>query len=182
MATRAGPKIPGKITPKALEKAALFHLERRALTEAQLRKALVDKVRRAERHHGAVPEARAWIDEVVARCLRSGLVDDARVAAGRALALRDRGTSRRGVLLKLKQKGVDVAVAERALDDVDSATAADPGAAELEAARAFVRRRRLLDRVARGERDKALAALSRQGFSFEVAKRALLPDDDVDRP
>lgn len=159
-------KIPGRISPQSLERAALFHLERRALTEAQLRRSLMQKVRRAERHHGTYPDAAVWIEALIARCLRSGLLDDERLATTRALGLRDRGTSRRGVLMKLRQKGVDENTAARALEEVDAITGAD---AELTAALAYVRRRRLGNK----ERDRALAALARQGFSFDVARRAL---------
>lgn len=171
------PKVPGKISPASLERSALFHLERRALTESQLRRSLGQKVRRAERHHGPCPEAATWIDDVIARCLRSGLLDDRRVATGRALALRERGTSRRGVMQKLRAKGVDEETAALALavaDDSTGSTGNADGAdgetnPELEAARAYVRRRRLRDK----DPQKALAALARQGFSWDIARRAL---------
>lgn len=173
---KPGPKVPGKISPTSLERSARFHLERRALTEAQLRRSLGQKVRRAERHHGPCPEASAWIDDVIARCLRAGLLDDRKVATGRALSLRERGASRRGVLQKLRHKGVDAETAAQVLAAVDEIVEIgvigdgdEPGDAELQAARAYARRRKLATK----DPQKALAALARQGFSFDVARRAL---------
>jgi regulatory protein len=170
-ADRRAPKIPGRITPASLERSALFRLERHALTEEQLRRGLKEKVRRAERHHGPTPEASAWIDEVIARCLRAGLLDDVRVATGRALALRDRGASRRGVLQKLRRKGVAEETAARVVQELDEAAGPE---AELEAARAYARRRKLAGK----EPQRALAALARQGFSYDIARRALAPGGD----
>jgi regulatory protein len=161
MLPQAVMKTPGKVTRQSLERAALFRLERRALSVAQLRRALIEKVKRAERVHGPSPQAPEWIDELVVRLLGAGLLDDARVAAGRAAALRDRGMSSRMILMRLKHKGIDTALAEasfaRGVED------------ELAAASAYVRRRRLREK----DRAKALAALARQGFSFDVARRAL---------
>lgn len=165
-------RIPTQVTQQSLERSAHFQLERRALTEAQLRRALEQKVRRAERHHGPSPDAAIWIEALLARFVRAGLLDDDRVALGRAMGMRDRGTSRRAVMMKLRQKGVDDATAARALSQVD----ADAGPeAELAAARAYVRRRRL------GAKDpqRALAALARQGFSFDVARRALAAEGEA---
>jgi regulatory protein len=157
-------KQPGKITRASLERAALFRLERRALSVAQLRRSLQQKVKRAEKFHGVVESASEWIDDVINRCISSGLLDDQRVAAGRAAALRDRGMSSRMIMMRLKQKGIAAELAEQSLNDVDrSATA------ELDAACAYVRRRKLHDK----DPQKALAALARQGFAFAIARRAL---------
>lgn len=147
------------ITPAALEKSALFRLERAALSEKQLR----DGLRRKCARQGRVvdDDVRAWIDDIVAKMKRLGFIDDARTAEARARSLTAAGASKRGALLKLKQKGIDAALAAAALGDHD----------ELEAARAYVRRRRLDEK----DRQKALAALARRGFSFDVAKKALTP-------
>ncbi|HEY4221489.1 MAG TPA: RecX family transcriptional regulator, partial [Myxococcota bacterium] len=103
----------------------------------------------------------------IAKCTRAGFLDDARVAAGRVAALHDRGTSKRAIAMKLRQKGVDART-------VDEAVASVAGTdSELEAARAYVRRRRLRDK----DKQKALASLARQGFSYGVAKRALEDDE-----
>lgn len=157
---------PSQISPQSLERAAHFHLERRTLTEAQLRRSLERKVQRAEHHHGVCPDAARWIDELIARFRSSGLLNDARVAAGRVLGLRGRGNSQRAVLMKLRHAGVDTTTAAHALAEIDGIAGED---AELQAACAYVRRRKLGTK----DRHRALAALARQGFSFEHARRAL---------
>jgi regulatory protein len=157
MASRkSGPK---RVTAQHLERSALWHLERRALSTAQLRRILEKKVRSDESADVA------WIDELLARFARAGLLDDKRVAAGRVAALHDRGTSARAIAMKLRQKGVDAATIDEAVSVVKD------GAAELEAALAYVRRRRLRDK----DPQKALQALARQGFTYAIAKKALQP-------
>lgn len=181
------PRIARPISASSLERSALFRLERASLSEQQLRAGLERKVRRAAASDGAGGraldgEVRAWIEIVVQKMKRLGFVDDERVAAARARSLRSTGTSARGALAKLRQKGIDGAVAARALADVDADVDIDDVAiheandggragasAELAAAREYVRRRNLHAK----EPQKALAALARRGFSFDVAKRAL---------
>lgn len=164
---------PRRLSPASLERAALHRLQRASLSEQQLRDALQRKLRRVEAVHGSEPRAAEWIDALVDKLTRLGFLDDVRVAQARAQALRARGASRRLVAQKLRRHGLD---AEGALQQVDlEAGAGTDGAprggdpAELAAARAYVKRRRLHGR----ERSKALAALARQGFRFEIARRAL---------
>ncbi len=148
------------LTLKSLENSALYHLQRRALTTAQLKKLLERKARRSL----PCDDAPAWIDDVIARCTRAGYLDDARVAAGRASSLHARGKSARAIAHKLRAQGVDDDTARAALEGKD----------DLEAARAYVRRRRLHAR----DPQKAIAALARQGFTLTVAKKALAPTQE----
>jgi len=186
-AKRAGPRPEPPLTPAGLERSALWHLQRRALTEHELRTALGKKVKRAAAEHGASVDAAGWIDALVARLRDSLLVDDDRVARARVDSGRARGLSKRRIADKLRQKGVSADVAKAAIEAVDgndarnASSLADDDAAggvernpDLEAARILVRRRRLRDK----DPKKALAALARQGFSYDIAKRALAPDPD----
>jgi regulatory protein len=151
--------VPKRVTAQYLERSALWHLERRALTTAQLRRILEKKVRADENAE------QSWVDDLLARFTRAGLLDDKRVAAGRVAALHDRGKSARVIAMTLRQKGVDAATIDEAVAVVKD------GAAELEAALAYVRRRRLRDK----DPQKALQALARQGFTYAIAKKALQP-------
>lgn len=178
-AKRAAPKPEPALTPAGLERSALWHLQRRALTEHELRTALGKKVKRAAAEHGPSDDAGAWIDALVARLRDSLLVDDDRVARARVDSGRARGLSKRRIADKLRQKGVSADVAKAAIDAVDAAAddVNDAGVEhnpDLDAARILVRRRRLRDK----DPQKALAALARQGFSYAIAKRALAADDD----
>lgn len=156
---RQGPRPEPPLTKASLERSALWHLQRRAMTEGELLTALQRKVRRAEAAHGPTAETQTWIDALVLRLKDSLLIDDARVARARVDSDVSRGRSKRRMVQRLRQKGVAADVAAEAIVAVDDDVAAD----------AFVRRRKLHQK----DRQKALAALARQGFAFDVARRAL---------
>ncbi|RDJ20419.1 RecX family transcriptional regulator [Bosea caraganae] len=153
----------------------MHYLERYSAPAAQLRRVLQRKVILSCRHHGDEPERfAAMLDDVVARCVSSGLVDDRRFAEARAASLRRRGGSARAIAAKLSAKGV-----ERGLVEEASQNTADQ---ELAAAQLAARRKRLGpwsrgDRAA--DRQKHLAALARAGFSMTVA-RAVIDDAGED--
>ena len=175
---RAG-KTPRKITAQRLENMALHYLGRYASSSANLRRVLMRKVARAALAHDSDPaEGVKLIEDLIARYLRSGLIDDRAYAAQKAASLQRRGASRFGIKGKLRQKGVTGALIDDALQGLEQQGG---GASELASACALVRRRRLgpyREKSKRQEmRDKDLAALSRAGFSFEVARRVLAAPD-----
>jgi regulatory protein len=166
---RAAQRPPRRITPDYLRRAAKHYLERYAAPAAQLRRVLARKVATSCRHHGEEPGAfEAMLDEVMATCVSSGLVDDRRFAEGRAASLRRRGQSSRMVAAKLSAKGVGRELAAQA-----SAMEADD---ELAAARIAAKRKRLGpwargDRIA--SRQKDLAAMARAGFPMTIARAVI---------
>ena len=176
-ARRRRPKQTERLSAELLEKKALSYLERFDTSAARLRQVLLRHVRRL----AALPESEldetraiAVIDELIGRYLASGVLDDARFATTLARGLRARGASQRAIEHKLRARGVDQSVASAA---VASVAAEGTGDAELEAARALVRRRRLGPYRPAGEqqakRRRDLGALARAGFSLDVAVRAL---------
>jgi regulatory protein len=170
-------KAPRRITADYLQRAAMHYLERYAAPSAQLRRVLQRKIIMSCRHHGDEPgRFDAILDDVVARCVSSGLVDDARFAEARANTLRRRGQSGRAVMAKLAAKGVS-----RELAECHSATDEDQ---ELAAARIAARRKRLGpwsrgDRAA--NRQKDIAALARAGFRMNIA-RTVIDDAGEEMP
>ena len=102
--------------------------------------------------------------------------DDKRFAEGRAVSLSRRGASSRHIAQTLAQKGV-------AREHIQAGIAhaqephASPRAADLAAAAAYARRRRLGPYRSADERkdrrDRDLAALARKGFDFDVARRVI---------
>lgn len=167
-------KVPRKMTPERLANIALHYLGRYASSSANLRRVLLRRVQRAAAEHGAdAAEGAAWVEELIARYLRSGLIDDRAYAAQRAASLQRRGGSRFAIRGKLRQKGVTGDLIEDALTTLDAAG----GAGELAAACALTRRRRLgpyrLPAKRLAMRRKDLAALSRAGFGLDVARRVL---------
>lgn len=168
-ADRPERRAPRRITADYLQRAAMYYLERYAAPAAQLRRVLARKVVLSCRHHGLEPAAfDATLDEVVARCVASGLVDDRRFAEARAATLRRKGRSTRAVAASLSAKGVARDLAAQA----SSGSAED----ELAAARRTAQRKRLGpwscgDRAA--ARQKDLAAMARAGFTMTIARAVI---------
>lgn len=162
-------RAPRKISFDYLQRAAMHYLERYAAPSAQLRRVLRRKVLLSCRYHGDEPDCfDAMLDEVVAKCVSSGLVDDRRFAEARAATLRRKGQSARAVAARLMAKGV-----ARELVARHSAASEEQ---ELAAAHTAARRKRLGpwsrgDRVA--NRQKDLAALGRAGFAMQVARAVI---------
>lgn len=162
---------PKRVTAAHLRRAALYYLGRYAVPAAQLQQVLLRKVERSCRHHEVDPQPfRAMVEEIVASCVASGLVDDRRFAEARAQSLRRKGRSGRAVAAALAGKGIERCLAaEMAIVDDET---------ELEAACAAAKRKRLGpwsrgDRTERRQRD--IAALARAGFSLTIA-RAVIDD------
>lgn len=174
-------KGPRKVTPASLENAALHYLARFATTAAHLRGVLMRRVERSARHHGTdSAEGEKLVDALIERYARSGLLDDAAYAGARAATLRRSGASARGIRAKLMQKGLDPEQIDAAVRAADE----DTENGEIAAALALARRRRIGPfRPAGGRaeaREKDLAALARAGFSYDVARRVVEGDGEID--
>ncbi len=168
---RRGPK---PVTPDLLEKAALHYLERYASTAENLRRVLMRRVDRwAYKLGGDRDSGARWVEALIVRYTRAGLVDDKRYAEAAAESLRRRGASSRRIRQKLAQKGVDEDVAQAALEE--SGGAGD--AADLRAAVQLARKRRLGPfgdpKRRRDRRMKDMAALARAGFSYAIARKVV---------
>ncbi|SDH38142.1 regulatory protein RecX [Roseospirillum parvum] len=172
---------PRPLTPERLEKSALAYLERYASSAENLRRVLMRKVARVARHHPTDPDQAAeWIDALVARYLKAGLLDDQTYAEGRARSLTRQGASARRIAATLAAKGVerdhiDAALASR--DDGEDAAEADRAAAFTYARRRRLGPYRAPDKRAE-HRHKDLAALARQGFSSDTAHAVIDADPE----
>ncbi len=169
---------PEKVSEEALGQAALGYLDRYDATVEQLRRVL-----RRRRDKYAVRETWSVVDErieqLLARLAESKVLDDARFAEGFARAARGRGGSSLRIRSKLVARGVDPELIGTALERLTEGEALDDAAA----ARAYVRKRRLTKRYDLREpaqRNRALAALARQGFAFSVAQEALRAESDAE--
>ena len=169
---------PREATAKYLRNSARYYLDRYATSSAHLRRLLLDKVARSARAHGTDAEAgAAAVDALIAEFLGAGLLDDARYAEDRALALFRRGASARAIRGALLAKGVASELIDPALERLGG-EAAEP---ELAAALAYARRRRLgpyrSPQARAAMREKDLAALGRRGFGYELARRVIETGD-----
>jgi regulatory protein len=164
------------LTRQKVEQLALAYLNRFDVSASKLRRHLATRARQA----GVAAEAQAWIEELIERYLQSGVLDDSRYAKNLALQLAARGKSSRAITQKLASRGV---AGEVTGELMKARREQEPGA-ELEAAKAYVRKRRLGPHRApekRAEyRQKDLASLARQGFSFDIARQALGPGPSSD--
>ena len=169
---------PRKATRKRLENVALHYLTKYSATTESLRRVLMRRVYRSSRAHDTnVDEGAEWVEEVIVKMHGLGYINDRAYAENRARSLVARGTSRRGVAAKLREKGVGG-------DDIDDALLAltdewpEP---DLAAAQALARRRRLGPYGPADQRDerrdKDLAALARAGFSYDIARRVIEAED-----
>lgn len=175
---RKKPAGPRKATVKHLENKALHYLARFATSRDNLRRVLMRAILLSARHHGTDPEAGARdVEALLDRFAGSGLIDDVVYAEGRVRSLRERGLAGRNIRLRLRQKGIASDVAEAALGGVDEQVAGD---AELAAAAAFARRRRLgpfrPEDARAGQRDRDMAILARAGFSFGIVRTVIEAD------
>ena len=167
-------KPPKKATARYLENVALWYLQRFAASTESLRRVLMRRVDKSvQAHETDRAEGAAFVEDILQRYRRAGLLDDRAYAAARTASLNRRGVSSRGVQARLAAKGVAAGDVAAALDTLRE-TVADP---DLAAAVAYVRRRRLGPYRTAAERadyrDRDLAALGRQGFGYDIARRAV---------
>jgi regulatory protein len=153
-----------------------------------LRRTLRRRAEKRARARGEAAEAFGpMIEEVVARAVRAGLVDDARFTAARLATLRRRGTSARGASAKLAAKGVPREAIETALEaEREAVPEGEAEAIEARAARAYAKRRRLgpfrRPGTREAHRDRDLAAMARAGFPYGLARATLEAEDETDEP
>lgn len=173
-----------RVTPAYLDRAALHYLERFASSSAHLRRLLLRRVDASAQAHGTDPaEGREWVDALIERYLRQGLLNDALYAEMKATGLQRRGGSTRTIRQKLRAKGLDEDQVDQALSSLEGA---EDGVADLAAAIRYAKRRRLggfrPDRDGTGgerlaRRDKDIAALARAGFDLDTARRVIDAED-----
>ena len=171
-------KPPKKATARHLENVALWYLQRFAASADSLRRVLMRRVEKSVRAHDTDrAEGAEFVEDIIARFRRSSLLDDRVYAEGRTLSLHRRGISTNGIRARLAAKGVgaeDIAAALAILRDETE----DP---DLAAAIAYARRRRIGPWRTRGDRDKLkdrdLAALARQGFGYDIARKVIEAED-----
>ncbi len=177
--SRLQQQSPRRVTPEYLERAALYYLERYASSAENLRRILMRKVWRSEKHHGTdSSEAAGWVEALVSRFRKTGLLDDMRYAEGRAASLYRRGDSQRSIRHKLLAKGLAHDIIDQALAHVSAEDIVDP---DLTAAVRYMQRRHLGAFRESGERadsrDQDMAAMARAGFSYDLVKRVIDSED-----
>lgn len=158
-----------RVSPETLVRMATYYLARHSASTERLRDVLARKVGRRCREAGEdLPDEaalRALVDPVVERLTRTGLLDDAAFARGRATSLAAKGRPAWRIRADLARAGVDAGEVplDDLLDDLDPVAQA----------RIWARRRRLGPFRPRDRdlhREKDVARLARAGFPASVAK------------
>lgn len=165
------PFNPAKLTQEALREAALRYLDKQDASVEQVRRVLK---RRLLRHGDASlrVQVEADIEQVLARFQEARLLDDERFSRGLAESQRRRGGSLPKIRQKLRARGLSDEFIESSLKTLSE----DPELDDQTSASEYARKKRLSQRFDLNDpqqRQKALSSLARQGFSFDVAKRAL---------
>lgn len=124
----------------------------------------------------------ALVETLVQKFLQSGLLNDESYARGLVESLRRRGKSSRVITNILKTKGFDQALALTFLQDHAQTSGGDLSSADLTAALAYVRKKKL--GAFRGDKpaspQKDLASMARAGFSYEISRRVLDFEESID--
>ena len=167
-------KAPRKATPKSLENAALYYLQRFSSSSENLRRVLMRRVQRSAHHHGTdLEEGTEIIAALIKRYNEVGLLDDAQFARARAKSLNRRGSSVRAIRAKLSEKGV---AADLISETLKKLTDEDQNP-EFTAAVTFARKRRIgpfrADDNRAELREKDLTALARAGFNYDIAQKVI---------
>ncbi|GEM_PF-221281 len=160
-----------KLTPWALREAALRFLDRQDGSVEQVRRSLK---RRAFRYGNEEirSEVLLEIEGVLLRLQEMNYLDDERFAVAYCESLRRRGASTQKIKMKMGGRGLCAEHIENALEQF----AGDEELTEEASCALYAKKRRLITRYDLNEpkeRQKALASLARQGFSFDVAKSVL---------
>jgi regulatory protein len=171
------PPIPGPPPDaRSLHDAAVRHLARYSATQAGLLRVLGRRIdrwaRAAEADAEIVAAAQRAARDVVAKLAAVGAVDDAAFAASRARSLARAGRSRRAIGAHLAARGVSAELTAALPDDPE---------AELAAALAYARRRRLgpfRQPPDPEQQMRDLARLARAGFPQSIATQVLRMDPD----
>jgi regulatory protein len=164
---------PNKADAAYLGRVALFYLERYASSAGNLRRYLMQKVRRSATTHGTDPvEGADQVERLIAKLVARKLLNDAAFADVKARSYQRQGRALSAVGLKLRAKGVTAADTEGALERLRE----ENPEGDLRAALAFARRRKFgpfgpaADDAVRA---KQLAAMARRGFSLKLARAVL---------
>ena len=174
------PRRIRNLAPADLKDAALDYLARYAASTARLRQVMTRRIRRSAQANKLDPEPLLQeLEGVIAMLHRTGLLNDASFAEGRARSLNRRGGSRRQIAAKLSAAGVASATTAQALAGLE----AELPDAEFAAALAYAKRRRLgAFRAPSDEtperRRKDLMAMARAGFALDLARRALAGEEE----
>ncbi|MBO0334952.1 RecX family transcriptional regulator [Sneathiella sp. CAU 1612] len=164
------PRKPVEPTPKWLRDQALRYLNRFPATSRKMAQHLFNKAA-PQREHFDLPEEKLKEDiaKVVEDMIKAGFINDSEFAASKVRIMARQGRSVAQIGLKLQE----MEFSDNDQSDALDALGDDRQALDRRAAARFVKRRRFgpykPEETRAERRNKELASLARQGFSFDVA-------------
>lgn len=182
---KSTPKVPKRITQRYLYNAGLYYLKRYTASIAHFKSVMGRKIKKSCAHHNDQdPQACfSLLDEVTARLVEEGFLNDTAFARGMVTSLRRKGLSRQGILQRLHRKGLERDLISTTLLTIDKdlcfdLPAYDAREAELRAALTHARRKKIGPYAHTHTDDekayqRGLASLARAGFSYDIARSVM---------
>jgi regulatory protein len=166
-----GRKIPRKITAKYLHNAGLAYLQKFAASSKGFETVLMRKVKKSCMHHKDqdYETCAGLVRDTVKKFERSGLLNDQIFAEGMVSSLRRNGKSKKAILMKMTHKGLANDLTAQKLTEFDEREHGGGAESEMTAALRFAQKKKLATK----EPEKALAAMARAGFSYDIARKIL---------
>ena len=152
---------------KKLLKYAIDYLSKFDSSKKNLINVLKRKIFRLEISNFEKSKLINLIDNIIINLEKNKFVDDSRYSSTKILSLSSRGKSKNFIFNYLIKKGIDKVQIQDNLNLMQKGNKDW----ELESAKIFVKKKRLLDK--KNSYEKNLAKMARAGFSYEICKKIL---------
>jgi len=168
-------RSPKKITFQNLEKFAFKYIERLSTSENQLRIILKKKIIKSSYFFKTkVENYTSYIDLIIEKFKKIGLIDDKKYSESRALNLVKRGFSKKKILLNLKQKGISSEIIEIALHNLKKFFFDY----ELASALIYAKKKKIINSEINLDKsfknnEKKLMKMASAGFSYSISKKII---------
>jgi len=168
-------RSPKKITFQNLEKFAFKYIERFSTSENQLRIILKKKIIKSSYFFKIKVEDHIdYIDLIIEKFKKIGLIDDKKYSESRALNLVKRGFSKKKILFNLKQKGISSETIEIALNNLKKFFFNY----ELASALIYAKKKKIIGSEMNLEKSfknnqKKLMKMASAGFSYSISKKII---------
>ena len=162
------------LTENRLMNIALFYVSQYEASAEKVRQMLNRRLKRMRmRGEEVPPEAALWVENVLQKMQDKSYVDDNRYAENQVRSLILQGKSEHFICAKLALAGIRAEQVREILNTMEST--------EESRARRFVERKKIGYLRPQKERtkflEKDMATLARAGFSYDIARSALISSD-----
>lgn len=174
------PKPPKKITERYLYNAGLYYLKRYTASVKHFRFIMTRKIKKSCAYHEkqCYDTCLSLLDETVEKMIELGFLNDQQFAYGMVNSYRKRGLSKRGILSRLQQKGLEPDLILEKLATIDEAIIDNDQDPDLEAAIIHAKKKKIVpfskkDNTDPKEINRALGSFARAGYSYDIANKVM---------